>query len=117
MERRQFLNLGLSISAGALISKGLTPSKAFAAGPALTDKDFMKEGKKMNVNNFCEVPKKGNKACPNWKEGNCKSCMFYNTDASVTTYKGKEAAKCQLQTEQPQYALATNFCENYYKKA
>ena len=119
MERRKFLNLGLSISAGAIVAKAFKATPATAAPAAITEKDIVKETMKgLSVTNFCENPtKKPNKYCPDWKEGNCGSCQFYNTDESKTKFKGKEYATCQIIPSAPRYVAPGNYCATYVKKA
>jgi hypothetical protein len=122
MKRREFLQLGLAIGAGLVAAKELLSSQAFAAGKAkaITAKDIHHEGMAATISNYCEHPeKKPNKYCANWKEGHCKTCMFFNSDGSETTFKGHKYAKCQLLTDpkKPQYVLEGAYCASYTKKA
>lgn len=118
MKRREFIGLGVMAGLGSVaLSKGLL-SEAHAAG-AVADKDVLKEGQPTSIANYCEKPKKGAKACPAYPgSGDCSTCMFYNTDKSETTFKGKKVAKCQLLADpkKAQYVLSTAYCAAYVAK-
>lgn len=116
MKRRDFIGLGVVAAAGV---------KVWAAGPAgkakITDKDILKEGKPAAISNYCEEPDKNAKACPMYKDkpGHCKTCMFYNKDASETDFKGKKYARCQLLADpkQPQFVSEIAYCATYVKQS
>ncbi|MGE0528021.1 MAG: hypothetical protein AB7G93_13795 [Bdellovibrionales bacterium] len=143
MKRRDFLNLGVSASAGLLLLKTLDPAAGFAqdkaqkepkkeakgtdkadkkeakkaSGPEIPENKVVHEGKPTNLPNYCEHPEKQpNKYCPGWKEGHCKTCMFYDRQ-NMGTSKGKEVAKCKVATnpQQPQYVYPDAYCSSYVK--
>lgn len=127
MKRREFLNLGLSMSAGLLAAKSLASAKAWGAdkkagGAKITDKDILKQGEPAPIANYCEhAEKQPNKFCPDWKAkpGHCRDCMFFNKDNSLTTYKGAKYARCQLLADpkKAQFVSEHGYCSTYVKKA
>ncbi len=118
MKRREFIGLGVALSVGGI---ALSKSRiAFAAG--ITEKDILKEGQPAAIANYCETPEKtAAKVCPTWKDkpGSCKTCMFYNTDKSETTFKGVKYARCQLLADpkKAQYVAEGAYCATFVKKA
>lgn len=122
MKRREFLGLGVTLTAIAATGRSLLPSIASAADEKITDKDILKEGEPAPVANYCVHPEKQpNKFCPDWKSkpGRCKECTFYNMDNSQTTYKGGKYAHCQLLTDpkKPRFVSEGAYCATFVKKA
>lgn len=127
MKRREFLGLGVTISAGLAAVKGLSLPSAWAedkkaggaAGAAkITEKDIYKENPPGQLPNYCQTPdKQPNKFCADWKSkpGHCKTCMFYNKDNSETTFKGGKYARCQLLADpkKPQFVSEKAWCATF----
>ncbi len=119
MQRRQFLGLGMVMSFAA----GSFSKLVFAADAkkALTEKDILKEGQPATIANYCEHPEKQpNKFCANAPKGShCENCTFFNKDNSLTDFKGKKYARCQLLADpsKPQFVSHTAYCATYVKKA
>ena len=122
LKRRDFINLGISMTAGYVAAKALFGEAAHAqAGAKITEKDILREGQPTNLANFCEHPEKQpNKVCPDYKSkpGNCKTCMFYNTDKSETSFNGGKYARCQLLADpkKAQYVSENAYCSTFVKK-
>lgn len=125
MKRRDFLHIGMVASASWMAVKALRVPGAFAdakKAPAgkITEKDILREGQPTTIANYCEKPeKKPNKFCPDWKEGHCDTCMFFNKDNSLTEFKGGKYARCQLLSDatKPQFVSDKAYCATYVKKA
>jgi hypothetical protein len=130
MNRRNFLQLGAMATTGALFAKSLLSVSASAAdaGKKITDKNIMSDGMPATIANYCSTPdKQPNKACPDWKDkpGHCETCMFFNTDNSITDFSGSKAHKagkyahCSLLTDpsKPQFVSIKGWCSTYTKKA
>lgn len=124
MKRREFLHLGMAGTVGLVAIRSLNPQKATAAeagAKKITEKDILKEGQPATIANYCQHPEKQpNKFCPTWKEkpGNCETCMFFNKDNTLTTFKGGKYAHCQLLADptKPQYVSIKGYCSTYAKK-
>jgi hypothetical protein len=121
MKRREFLQFGVMGSVAVLALKSLGLESASAAEAKIGAKNIMKDGMPATIANYCEHPEKQpNKACPGAKEkpGNCTSCMFFNKDNSLTTFKGKKYAHCQLLSDatKPQFVSENGWCATYTKK-
>lgn len=119
MKRREFLTLSAATAVGSIV---LGKSQVGLAGSAVTEKDILKEGMPTTIANYCESPEKQpNKVCADWtqKKGYCDTCMFFNKDNSLTTFKGKSYARCQLLTDpkKPQFVEAKAYCSTWVKKA
>lgn len=126
VKRREFLHIGMMASAGLMAVRALHVPKAFAADKkaaakgTITEKDILKEGAPTTIANYCEQPdKQPNKFCPGWKEGHCDTCMFFNKDNSLTEFKGKKYARCQLLADpsKAQFVHDKGYCATYVKKA
>lgn len=120
MKRREFLGLGVTLSAVAATTKGLWPSTAQAAD-TLTPAQILKQGEPAVIANYCEHgEKQPNKFCPDWKSkpGHCKECTFFNKDNSLTTYKGHKYARCQLLADpkKAQFVSENGYCSTFVKK-
>ncbi len=119
MQRREFLQLGLGTSAVLAATGGLIFPQASSADAAkITKKDILKEGTPTTIANYCLKPeKKPNKFCPEWKEGHCDTCQFFNKDNSLTSFEGGKYARCQLLTTDPKFVSIGAYCATYVKKA
>lgn len=147
MKRREFLSLGVTISAGAVaVRSALSSVAAFAAdakptasgkagdkkasdkgaadkkSAGIADKDILHEGQPATIANYCEDPKgEANKYCPDRKNkpGKCKECTFYNKDNTETTFKGKKYAHCQLLSDpaKAQYVWENAYCATFVKQS
>jgi hypothetical protein len=119
MKRREFLQLGAIASAAAILTRGMTAKAQGAAAKPITDKDILKDAQPAPIANYCNNPdKQPNKACPGWKDkpGHCETCMFFNKDNSLTSFKGGKYARCQLLTtdpNRPQFVNAKGWCASY----
>ena len=125
MKRREFLQFGMVATAGAITAKAIQLPRAFAAETPgvkskITKKDILREGQPATIANYCEKPEKQpNKFCPNWKEGHCDTCTFFNKDNSLTDFEGGKYARCQLLADpkKPQFVAAKAYCATYVKKS
>ncbi len=118
MKRREFIGLGMAMSVGGLV---ISKVSLAASAATITEKDILRDGQPAVVPNYCEAPEKQpNKLCPTWKEkpGKCSTCMFYNKDASLTEFKGKKYARCQLLADpkKPQFVAEGAWCATYVKQ-
>ena len=118
MKRRDFMGLAAAATVG--FRAFAQAAGAAAKGKAITEKDILKEGQPAVIANYCENPAKNAKACPMWKDkpGECKTCMFFNKDGSLTTFKGKTYARCQLLADpaKPQFVHNEGYCATYVKQ-
>ena len=121
MKRREFLQLsiGTSVTLATVGSLGYSLGVAAEEAKKLVEKDILKEGQPATISHYCLNPP--NKVCPEFKEkpGNCETCMFFNKDKSLTTFKGGKYARCQILSDpaQPQFVSSKGWCGNYVKMA